>query len=437
MPFRRRRRELLMKRILIVAVVVILLAALIGGAALIVHTIQEKLPFSPVDAPEASTTTQTESTTTTTTATTTTTTTTTTQAPTTTTTAVASSTYYVEATKLNVRSTPSTDGQVLGQLVYGTAVEVLDTANGWSRISYNGTTAYVSAQYLSQKQPTTTKPTVTTTTAAPATPEDYIATYVQTPRFLVYDMTADTPLYTRNIHKVCAPASLTKLMTAIVAMETADLDTVIVAGTELRLLDPESSRAGLYEGYTMTLRQALQALLLPSGNDAAYIIAAQLGHMIDETVSGQAAIDLFCRCMTEKARELGCENTTFLNPDGIDKNGHETTAADLLKITLHALEQPFIAETVATETLTVTLLSGQKKTWQNSNKLMRPNGTYTYEGTIGVKTGTTGEAGSCLISCVERDGRKVLCILLGARNDTKRYTETITRLDIAFDGVPQ
>ena len=242
-------------------------------------------------------------------------------------------------------------------------------------------------------------------------------------------------MYTRNIHKVCAPASLTKLMTAIVAMETADLDTVITAGSELRLLDPESSRAGLYEGYQMTLRQALQALLLPSGNDAAYIIAAQLGRMMDESLTDQAAIDLFCRCMTEKARELGCENTTFLNPDGIDKEGHETTAGDLLKITLHALEQPFIAETVSTETLTVTLLSGQKKTWQNSNKLMRPNGTYTYEGTIGVKTGTTGAAGSCLISCVERDGRKLLCILLGARNDAKRYTDTITLLDVAFNGV--
>jgi D-alanyl-D-alanine carboxypeptidase len=345
------------------------------------------------------------------------------------------STYYVEATKLNVRSTPSTDGAVLGQLLYGTAVEVLDTANGWSRITYNGATAYVSAQYLSQKQPTTTKPIVTTTTAPYVTPEDYIAHYVQAPRFLVYDMTAGEEVYTRNIHKVCAPASLTKLMTAIVALETADLDTVITAGAELRLLDPESSRAGLYEGYQMTLRQALQALLLPSGNDAAYIIAAQLGHSMDETVSGQDAIDLFCRCMTEKARELGCENTVFLNPDGIDKDGHETTASDLLKITLHALEQPFIAETVSAQTLTVTLLSGQKKTWQNSNKLMHPNGTYTYEGTIGVKTGTTDAAGSCLISCVERDGRKLLCILLGARNDKNRYTDTITLLDIAFNGL--
>ncbi len=351
MPFRRRRKRLLMRRILIVAVAVILVAALIGGVALIVHTIQEKFPFSPADEPTIATT---ESTiTTTTTATTT----------------------------------------------------------------------------------TATKPKITATTGPVyVTAEDYIADYVQAPRFLLYDRTADAPLYTRNIHTVCAPASLTKLMTAIVALETADLDTVITAGNELYLLDPQSSRAGLYLGYRMTLRQALQALLLPSGNDAAYIIAAQLGHMMDESLSGQAAIDLFCRCMTEKARELGCENTVFLNPDGIDKEGHQTTASDLLKITLHALQDPFIVETVAEESITTTLLSGQTITFKSSNKLMRQSGSYAYEGTIGMKTGTTDGAGSCLISLVERDGRQLLCILLGARNDKWRYRDTITLLDIGFDG---
>ena len=172
MPFRRRRRKLLMRRILIVTVAVILVATLIGGAALIVHTIQEKFPFSSADEP---TTAVTESTVTTTTA---------------------------------------------------------------------------------------TKPKMTATTGPVyVTAEDYIADYVQAPRFLLYDVTADAPLYTRNIHTVCAPASLTKLMTAIVALETTDLDTVITAGNELYLLDPESSRAGLYIGYRMTLRQALQAQL--------------------------------------------------------------------------------------------------------------------------------------------------------------------------------
>lgn len=348
MPFRRRRRKLLMRRILIVTVAVILVATLIGGAALIVHTIQEKFPFSSVDAPTTAVTESTVTTTTTTTA---------------------------------------------------------------------------------------TKPKMTATTGPVyVTAEDYIADYVQAPRFLLYDMTADAPLYTRNIHTVCAPASLTKLMTAIVALETADLDTVITAGNELYLLDPESSRAGLYIGYQMTLRQALQALLLPSGNDAAYIIAAQLGHRMDASLSGQAAIDLFCRCMTEKARELGCENTVFLNPDGIDKDGHQTTANDLLKIALHALQDPFIAETVATEQITTTLLSGQTKTFRNSNKLLLSGTAYTYEGTCGMKTGTTDAAGSCLITCVERDGRQLLCILLGARNDKRRYLDTITLLDIGLTG---
>jgi D-alanyl-D-alanine carboxypeptidase (penicillin-binding protein 5/6) len=262
-------------------------------------------------------------------------------------------------------------------------------------------------------------------------PADFLSRNTKAPRIALYDISAQTLLYVKNGDEKCAPASLTKLMTAIVALETADLDTVITAGNELYLLDPESSRAGLYIGHKMTLKQALQGLLLKSGNDAAYIIAAQLGHLMDESVSGQDAIDLYCQKMTEKAKELGCTDTTFRNPDGIDKDGHETTANDLLKISLHALSIPFIAETVADDEVTTTLVSGQTKTWKNSNKLL-PGGAYAYAGACGMKTGTTDGAGNCLISCATRDGRRILCILLGAEKDSIRYSETIELLNLGF-----
>ena len=262
-------------------------------------------------------------------------------------------------------------------------------------------------------------------------PADFLTRNTKAPRIVLYDISAKALMYEKNGDELCAPASLTKLMTAIVALETADLDTVITAGNELYLLDPESSRAGIYIGHKMTLTQALQGLLLKSGNDAAYVIAAQLGQMMDPSVSGQAAIDLYCRRMTEKAAELGCTNTTFLNPDGIDKAGHQTTANDLLKISLYALEQPFIAKTVATNQITTTLVSGQTKTWANSNKLL-PGGAYAYAGACGMKTGTTDGAGNCLISCATRDGRTILCILLGAEKDSIRYNETIELLNLGF-----
>lgn len=263
-------------------------------------------------------------------------------------------------------------------------------------------------------------------------PADFLTRNTKAPRIALYDISAQTLLYVKNGDEVCAPASLTKLMTAIVAMETADLDTVITAGNELYLLDPESSRAGIYIGHKMTLKQALQGLLLKSGNDAAYVIAAQLGHTMDESLSGQAAIDLFCQRMTDKAKELGCTSTTFLNPDGIDKAGHETTANDLLKISLHALSVPFIAETVATDEVTTTFVSGQTKTWKNSNKLLQTDSGYAYMGACGMKTGTTDGAGNCLISCATRDGRRILCILLGADKDSTRYSETIELLNLGF-----
>ena len=219
---------------------------------------------------------------------------------------------------------------------------------------------------------------------------------------------------------------------AAIGAELGRTDELLTAGDELYLLDPESSRAGIYIGHKMTLKQALQGLLLKSGNDAAYMIAAQIGHKMDESLTGQAAIDLFCRKMTEKAKELGCTNTTFLNPDGIDKNGHQTTANDLLKISLYALKHPLIAEIVATEKVTTTFASGQTKTWQNSNKLIQSDSKYTYDGTCGLKTGTTDAAGNCLISCATRDGRTVLCILLGAKTDAIRYEESIELLNLGF-----
>lgn len=263
-------------------------------------------------------------------------------------------------------------------------------------------------------------------------PVDFISRHTKAPRIVLYDISAQTMLFSKNGDDVCAPASLTKLMTAIVALENATPNTTITAGNELYLLDPESSRAGIYIGHKMTLKQALQGLLLKSGNDAAYVIAAQIGHKMDESKTGQAAIDLFCKKMTEKAKALGCTNTTFLNPDGIDKKGHQTTANDLLKIALYARKQPLIAEIVATEKVTTTFASGQTKTWVNSNKLMQANGSYTYAGTCGMKTGTTDAAGNCLISCVTRDGRTVMCILLGAATDTARYNETIELLNLGF-----
>lgn len=264
-------------------------------------------------------------------------------------------------------------------------------------------------------------------------PTDFIARNTQSPRILLYDISAQTVLFSKNAEEACAPASLTKLMTAIVALENADPETIITAGNELNLLDPASSRAGIYIGHKMTLKQALQGLLLKSGNDAAYVIAAQIGHKMDESKTGQAAIDLFCQKMTEKAVQLGCTDTAFRNPDGIDKQGHQTTANDLLKISLHALEQPLIAAIVGTEQITTTLLSGQTKTWANSNKLLLSGSGYTYEGTCGLKTGTTDAAGNCLISCVTRDGRTVLCILLGAETDSIRYNESIELLNLSFD----
>ena len=108
-----------------------------------------------------------------------------------------------------------------------------------------------------------------------------------------------------------------------------------------------------------------------------------------------------------------------------------TIANELLKIALYARKQPLISEIVATKQVTVTFASGQTKTWINSNKLLQ-SGSYTYAGAIGMKTGTTDAAGNCLISCVTRNDRTVMCVLLGAETDALRWSETIELLNLGF-----
>ena len=136
--------------------------------------------------------------------------------------------------------------------------------------------------------------------------------------------------------------------------------------------------------------------------------------------------------MNEKAIQLGCTGTSFVNPDGYHDDTHYTTAADMLKIAVCALEHPLIAETVQMEKSNTKLLSGQRVNWVNSNKLLLTDTAYTYEGATGLKTGTTDEAGYCLAASATRDGRTSVVIVMGAESENGRWDDSIGLLDISF-----
>ena len=170
---------------------------------------------------------------------------------------------------------------------------------------------------------------VTVPTTGKTLPLSFINRNTASPYIILGNVTDNKVLYSKNENEKCYPASLTKLVTALVAMDYAAADTPITVGNEIYMIDPASSRAYLTVGTRLTKEQLLQALLLPSGNDAAYAMAVQVGRLIanDSALSNQAALDLFISKMNEKAASLGCTGTHFANPDGIHRDDHYTTAA--------------------------------------------------------------------------------------------------------------
>jgi len=296
-------------------------------------------------------------------------------------------------------------------------------------------------------RPAKTPPTDTPTpeTQAPVLPtvsmplpQEFVDKNTACEYIVLYDATNDKVLYSKNADTQCYPASTTKLLTALVTLKYTNENTVFTVGNEVLLIDPESSRAWLRMGYRLNLQTILEAIMLPSGNDAAYTAAANVGRIIagDDSLSAQAAIAKFCEKMNETAKELGAKNSHFVNPDGIHNANHYTTASDMLLIAKAALDNPILATVMAEEKVTRTFLSGETgATWYNTNYLLRTDTRYLFEGAVGLKTGHTNEAGYCLTAAAERDGVKLVAILMNADSTSGRFEDATGLFTVCFDNV--
>ncbi|MGI6365337.1 MAG: D-alanyl-D-alanine carboxypeptidase family protein [Bacillota bacterium] len=220
---------------------------------------------------------------------------------------------------------------------------------------------------------------------------------------VLYENNADLPLF---------PASTTKIMTALILLENARLNDVITVGEEINRIGHDSSTAKLKVGDRLTVADMVYALMLPSGNDAAYATAVFVGRKVSgfERMKIDEAIGVFVELMNRRARELGAVNTHFVGPDGYHDPEHVTTARDLSIITLAALEQDFLCQAVAAEEY-----FWQDKRWPNTNRLVRhdfPEEYYPWA--TGFKTGYTPEAGNCFVFTASGGGRDLLGITLKA-----------------------
>lgn len=231
---------------------------------------------------------------------------------------------------------------------------------------------------------------------------------------VLLDMESGNVLWARDEKVIRAPASLTKILTALVAIENSDLNKQGVISNAAR--NVAGGRMFAEEGWTMTVGDMLWGLLLQSGNDAAISLA--------ETVSPDGTVATFMEMANNRARELGATDSNFMNPHGLDEPGHQTTAKDLALLTSAALRNPTFTQMVGSKTHVVPWGDGQNHLFINHNKLL-----WRYPGTIGVKTGFTNDAGNCLISAVQRDGHTLIAVVMGTGN---HYAESSAMYDWGF-----
>lgn len=213
-------------------------------------------------------------------------------------------------------------------------------------------------------------------------------------------------LYAQNADLRLPMASTTKIMTALVAIESGDIGRMIKIPAEA--VGVEGSSAYLIAGEELSLLTLLYALMLESANDAAVAIAVTL----------DGSVEKFADRMNQKAAELGLSDTHFENPHGLDHETHYTTAKDLATLTVAALENETFAEIVSTVRYSapVKLENGTLRLFVNHNRLLRE-----YEGCIGVKTGFTKRCGRCLVSAAKRDGITLVAVTLNAPDDWRDH----------------
>lgn len=236
-------------------------------------------------------------------------------------------------------------------------------------------------------------------------------------------------LYAKNDSMRLFPASTTKILTALLAIEHGNLDDRITVGKEAMLKTSGESTAWLKQGQTLTLRELLAGLMLPSGNDAARTIAIYTAkkQMGNSQASGEEALDYFVEMMNKKAKALGANDSHFMNPHGLHHPNHYSTAHDLGLIAMAAMGNQSFKEIVSSR-----VFRDEAITYENRNQLLDDKSPFYFDGANGIKTGFTDEAGYCLISSAERNGKKVIAVVLKSTKNSV-WNDSIVLLEKGFE----
>lgn len=242
---------------------------------------------------------------------------------------------------------------------------------------------------------------------------------------IVMEASTGLILYEKNIHDEHYPASITKIMTVLLALENSSLgDVVTFSKNAVYDVEADSSRLWVSEGEQLSMQQSLYAILLNSANDVAYGVA--------EHVAG--SVDKFADMMNAKAGSLGCKNTHFVNPHGLQDENHYTSAYDMALITREAIKNETFLKIFGTRTYQIppTNMQSETRYLSNHHKLVM-NQSYSYDGVIGGKTGYTTTSLYTLVTVAKRGDLELICVLMHDDTIPHEYADTKELFDYGFD----
>lgn len=236
-------------------------------------------------------------------------------------------------------------------------------------------------------------------------------------------------LHAENEHEKLYPASCTKIMTALLTLENCSLDdTVTMQSEDFTDVNNGASSAGLKVGEQISIEDLLYCLMLPSGNEAANALARVTGGSVED----------FVKMMNDRAAELGCTNTHFVNPNGLHDDEHYTSAYDLFLMAQQAMQDSTFATIVNTaqKKLPATNMNGERVIYTTNDLIFSSSTDIYYDNCYGIKTGHTTPAGYCLVSFAKQGGYTYYSVILGAEAGSPyagSFTETARMFDWAFD----
>ena len=257
---------------------------------------------------------------------------------------------------------------------------------------------------------------------------------VTSPAAILLDSKTGKILYEKNSKEQRYPASTTKILTAILALESCELNEIATVSYNAVMSVPSGySIAALQIGEELTIEQLLQVLLIHSANDAGNVIAEHIAGSVEE----------FAEMMNKKALEIGCKDTNFVNPSGIHNTNHYSTAYDLALMANYAMKNETFRNIVSQTSCTIAATNKyDKRTFKTTNDLLIYNNVnkesnYYYPHAIGIKTGYTSQAKNCLISAANKDSIELIAVVLGSMYTSaglsERYVDTISLFEYGYN----